>query len=142
MRKLTEDFKEMAEGFASEHNNDMVSSFDFSLFSLQIVDDYMNALGQENPDEETLHQISVVVGSYVFEVVKRNFGGEYQWVDAENVPALIYQSEGSTIQFFAWNKVRERIVKGVNYSLFDHVEGFSHQVARIKEGNSVNMVLK
>lgn len=141
MRHLTEDFKEMAEGFAKEHNNDMVSSFDFSLFSLQIVDDYMNALGQENPDEDTLHQISVVVGSYVFEVAKRNFGGDYQWVEKENAPVLIYQSGGSTLTLYTWNKVRERIVKGVNYSLFDHVEGFSHQVERIKEGNTVNMVL-
>lgn len=142
MRNLTEDFKEMAEGFANEHNNDMVSSFDFSPFSLQIVDDYMNALGQENPDEDTLHQVSVVVGSYVFEVAKRNWGGEYQWVESEQAPVLIYQSQNSTITLFTWNKVRDRIVKGVNHSLFDHVEGFSHQVTRIKEGNTLNIVLK
>src|SRR5262245_50787584 len=56
---------------------------DFSLASLEHVDDYLDVVHQDQPGEEDLLRVVLRCGAYVGEVIRRLSPRGYHWLDYE-----------------------------------------------------------
>ena len=61
---------------------------DFSLASLEHVDDYLEAVHRDLPDQEQLGYLALRTGAYVGEVIRRHAGQEYHWYDFKQASKL------------------------------------------------------
>ena len=53
---------------------------DFSPESLRHIDDYLECIHQQRPEDDDLLRVVLRVGAYVGEVIRRLSPGEYRWV--------------------------------------------------------------
>lgn len=119
-------------GNFSNHFSDK-GNFDFSVQSLRKVDDILDELCDYELDEDTLDSVSSMVGSYIFEVARRNFGGKYYWVQEREQPVLVTGEPKFSISIFAFNKVRDRILNGKEDDIPYYFDGYIKAVEKGKE---------
>jgi hypothetical protein len=62
--------------------------FDFSLESLKHLDEYLEMVYQDQPDDETLMPIALRGGAYLGEVIKKHSEQNYHWYDFEQASKL------------------------------------------------------
>ncbi|MEI4908330.1 hypothetical protein Q8G40_30060, partial [Klebsiella pneumoniae] len=76
--RLEQDIISTAESFAENFSDR--GHFDFSIQSLRKLDDILEELCDYKLDNAALNSVSSMAGSYIFEVARRNYGGQYYWV--------------------------------------------------------------
>jgi hypothetical protein len=130
-RNLKNDIIETAENFTDNFSDK--AKFDFSVESLQDVDAMLDELRDFEIDEDYLNSACSMVGSYIFEVARRNFGGEYYWVQDKEQPVLITGEPAFSVLIYAFDKVRGRIVNGEEDNILYYFEGYVKAVQKGKE---------
>ena len=67
---------------------------DFSVESLNILDEYLESLRSELPENEELVKITLRAGSYIGEVVRKNSTINYNWLEFKEAEKLNPQIKG------------------------------------------------
>lgn len=96
--RLEQDIIATAESFAINFSDK--GNFDFTVESLRKVDDILEEIGDfVLDDQEKLDSVASMVGCYIFEVARRNYGGAYFWVQDRAQPILLLVSQNFRFQF-------------------------------------------
>ena len=122
MEKLMSDILLTAKNFSENFTE--CGDFDFSVESLEAVDRLLDELSGYGLNEAALLDASSMIGSYVFEVARRNYGGEYFWIEEEQQPLLTAGLPDYRISIKAWEKVRGRLTKGKEDNIPFYIDGF------------------
>lgn len=130
-RNLEQDVISTAESFTSNFSDK--GNFDFSIESLQSVDDILEEISDFELDDDMLYSISSMIGSYIFEVARRNYGGKYYWIKDENQPVLVTGEPDFSISILAFDKVKGRILNGEEDSIVYYFKGYIEAVNKGKE---------
>lgn len=75
----------------------------------QLMDDLLDEVSDFVFDDDMLYSIYTMAGSYVFEVARKNYGGEYYWIQEEEQPILVAGEPDFFVKIKAWEKVRKRM---------------------------------
>lgn len=110
MGQLNDDIVGTANSFAENFSDK--GNFDYSINSLAEVDDLLDEMSDYALDEDAIYNIYTMVGSYVFETARRNYGGKYYWIQEEKQPILIVGEPDFSVAIKAWEKVRDHLEKG------------------------------
>lgn len=129
--RLEQDIISTAESFTN-HFSDK-GNFDFSVQSLRRVDDILEELCEYEIDNDSLDSVSSMVGSYIFEVARRNYGGKYYWIQDREQPVLVTGEPEFSISILAFDKVRGRIQNGKEDDIPYYFEGYINAVEKGKE---------
>lgn len=117
-------------------------TFDYSIESLVLVDDLLETLRKHEWNEENLFNLASMVGCYVFETARRNYGGEYHWAEKEQQPLLIAGLPDFRVSIRAWEKVKNCIVNGKEDSIPFYIAGYKEHIEHGKreKGYSATIV--
>ncbi len=63
-------------------------SMDFTVESLKIIDDYLESLRSDLPENEELVKVTLRAGSYIGEVVRKNSSIKYNWLKFKEAEKL------------------------------------------------------
>ncbi|WP_426448361.1 hypothetical protein ACP26L_27965 [Paenibacillus sp. S-38] len=128
--RLEQDIISTAESFATNFSDK--GNFDFSVQSLRKLDDILEELREYHIDDDTLDSVSSMAGSYIFEVARRNYGGQYIWVEESDQPVLVTGAPEFSISIFAFDKVRGRIRNGKEDDIPYYFDGYIEAVEKGK----------
>ena len=142
MSKLQEDIQATAHNFTVGLQGKLERPLDYSLKSLEEIDGLLRALAQEKLDEESLFNISSMVGCYIFETARRSCGGEYLWLEQEQQPVLVAGLPDFSVGIKAWEKVRGRLLNGEEDSIPFYIAGYQEHIAigRTQKGYCVTII--
>jgi hypothetical protein len=76
------------------HNFFHNKSMDFTIESLEILDEYLESLRPELPENDELVKITLRAGSYIGEVVRKNSAIKYNWLEFKEAEKLNPQITG------------------------------------------------
>lgn len=85
MNELMKDIIHTADNFIKNFTDNQIypsiepQPFNYSIESLEAVDKLLEEISDYVLDEDALHNTASMVGCYVFERARRNYGGEYLW---------------------------------------------------------------
>ncbi len=131
MGRLQDDIVSTADSFTKNFSDR--GNFDYSFESLKAVDALLEEMSDFIfDDEDALYNASTMIGSYVFEVARRNYGGEYFWVSDEEQPILEAGQPDYAVSIKAWEKVRGRIENGEEDNIPFYIAGFKEHVEKGK----------
>ncbi len=111
MKKLDQQVIEKAERAVEQLRDRSNDALDYSESSLVAVEEIL-AEASDFIDETPSEQVDMLVrllGSYVLEVGRREFGGIYYWHDARNQPVLVIGEPEYKIAILSFDTVRERL---------------------------------
>lgn len=131
----TKDMIKSADFFVSSNAN-RFKGLDFSVKSLAIVDNALEEASDfydEMSDEQKKNLISIV-GSYIFEVARRNFGGKYFWYDQLNQPILVTGQADFEASILAFEKVKGRLENGKEDNIPFYFAGYVERVKNKQSG--------
>ena len=146
MNKLMEDIIHTADSFTENFGQNPIypfikkGVFDYSIESLAVVDRLLEELGSYELDEDSIYNTASMVGCYVFETARRNYGGEYLWVNKEQQPVLIAGLPDFQVSIRAWQKVRGRLANGKEDSIPFYIAGYKEHIEKGKKGDFVMIV--
>lgn len=127
-RSLKSDVVTTAENFTKNFSDR--GNFNFSVESLQELDDILDELNDYELDENALYSAASMAGSYIFEVAKRNYGGEYYWVEEKKQPVLVTGQPNFSVSIYAFEKAKDRIVNGKEDSIPFYFKGYIEAVEK------------
>jgi len=131
----TKDMMKSADFFVRSNAN-RFKGLDFSVKSLAIVDNALEEASDfydEMSDEQKQNLISTV-GSYIFEVARRNFGGKYFWYDQLNQPILVTGQPDFEASILAFEKVKGRLENGKEDNIPFYFAGYVERVKNKQSG--------
>lgn len=141
MNELMKDIMNTADSFVKNFSEDVgEDALDYSIESLEVVDGLLEEYGDFEPDEDALYNMSSMIGCYVFETARRNYGGEYLWVRDEQQPVLVAGMPDFQVSIRAWQKVRGRLQNGSEDSIPFYVAGYQEHIAQAKKGDFIMIV--
>lgn len=129
--RLEQDIISTAESFAENFSDR--GHFDFSIQSLRKLDDILEELCDYKLDNDALNSVSSMAGSYIFEVARRNYGGQYYWVQDRDQPVLVTGEPDYSISIFAFDKVKGRIQNGKEDEIPFYFDGYIEAVTKGKK---------
>lgn len=129
--KLEQDIRSTAESFTTNFSDR--GDFDFSVESLKHVDDLLDEISDFEIDEDHLESISSMVGCYIFEVARRNYGGQYYWDQERKQPVLVTGEPDFSISILAFEKVKGRVQNGKEDSIPFYFDGYMEAVKKGRE---------
>ena len=140
MGQLMDDIVGTANSFAENFSDK--GDFNYSIKSLVEVDDLLDEISDYVMDEDAVYNIYTMIGSYVFETARRNYGGKYYWMQDEQQPILVIGEPDFSVSIRAWEKVKSRIEKGVKYNIPFYIEGVKEYVekGKLQKGYRVMIV--
>ena len=110
---------------------------DFSEASLSAIEEMLEE-ASTYLDQMTAKQQEMLVsdfGSYVLEVARLAFGGEYQWMDKGDQPVLIVGEPLFHIALVTWDIVRSRLCGDTAHNIPFFYSGFAERVRNAKPGS-------
>lgn len=125
---LKSDVINTAESFTRNFSNK--GNFDYSVESLIKVDDLLDEVSEFELDENNLYSASSMVGSYIFEVARRNYGGEYYWIQESKQPILVTGKPDFDVSICAFQKVKDRLINGKEDNIKFYFKGYIEAVER------------
>lgn len=140
MNELMNDIIHTANNFAKNLSSRQKTSFDYSIESLAAVDELLEEISDFELDEDALYNISSMVGCYVFETARKNYGGEYLWVRDEEQPVLVAGLPDFQVSIRAWQKVRDRLVNGKEDDIPFYIAGYKEHIEHAKKGDFIMIV--
>ena len=140
MGQLMNDIVSTADAFTSNFSDK--GPFDYSIESLVLVDNLLEELSDYEWDEDNLYSLESMVGCYVFETARSNYGGEYRWAEKEQQPLLIAGLPDFFVSIRAWEKVKGRVMNGKEDNIPFYIAGYKEHIERgkNKKGYSVTIV--
>ena len=145
-RSLLDDIIHTADNFAENFHENPAFTFvekgtlDYSIESLSAVDDLLEELSDFEWNKEQLYNITSMIGCYIFETARRNYGGEYFWLEKEQQPVLIAGLPDFRVQMKVWEKVRGRVLNGREDNIPFFIAGYKEYIERAKEGDVFTIV--
>lgn len=138
IQQISKQADELVSAFNERYNGDL----DYSEKSLVSLDRILNSFSamKHKMDEEVLQGITHEAGAYLFEVVRRNYGGKYYWLNTENQPILVIGQPEFEICITAYEKVRMRIANGAEDSIPYYVQLVSQTIKQAKPGDRATIV--
>lgn len=133
MNQLEEDILSTAENFAKSFEGTHKDGFDFSIESLALVDDFLEYMRSCELGEDGIDNLSSAAGCYVFETARRNYGGEYLWIQKEQQPILVAGMPDFSVAIRAWEKVRGRLLNGAEDSIPFYIAGYKEHIEKGKQ---------
>ena len=114
-------------------------SLDYSESSLTVVEELLaeaSAFVDDMPDDQ-IDALVRMLGSYVLEVGRRQFGGKYYWHDGRDQPVLVVGEPDCRIAMLTFDKIRGRLSgdEGDNIPFF--YEGFAARARSPQPGADV-----
>jgi hypothetical protein len=125
---LKRDVINTAENFTRNFSNK--GNFDYSAESLIKIDDLLDELSEFELDENTVHSVSSMVGSYIFEVARKNYGGEYYWIQESEQQILVTRKPDFDVSICAFQKVKDRLINGKEDKIMFYFKGYIDAVER------------
>ena len=132
------DMTARADELVAMFNERLDNALDYSVASLQVLDDEILSLFHENlhdTNEDMLDDIITQAGSYIFEVARTNFGGAYYWYDKLSQPILVTGQPKFEISILAFEKVKQRIQNGDEDNIPFYLKGYINHVQSAKKGD-------
>jgi len=138
MEELDDFTKDMVESanFFIESVSDRFSGLDFSVKSLEVIEcaleeafDFYDEMSQEQKQD-----LINSVGSYIFEVARKNFGGKYFWYDKLNQPILVTGQPEYEVSILAYDKVKGRLENGKDDNIPFYFAGYTERVKNKQSG--------
>ena len=126
MGQLMVDIINTAENFVTNFSDKM--HLDFSIKSLDEIDDFLDEMCNYDLDEDSIYNIYTMVGSYVFEVARRQYGGRYYWLNEEQQPILVEGEPDFTVSIKAWDKVKKYLKNGSEDNIAFWVQGYKEHI--------------
>ena len=145
MNQLMEDIVHTAKSFTENFNDDSVypfiqkGVFDYSIESLAVVDQLLEEFRKYELDEDALYNISSMVGCYIFETARKNYGGEYLWIAKEQQPVLIAGLPDFQVSIRAWEKVRGRLKNGGEDNIPFYIAGYKEHIEHGNKGDFISI---
>lgn len=132
MDDFTKKISDFAEKFVSDKNKRANNKLDFSVESLTAVDELLEEVHEFSCDLDdiVIENLSNEIGFYIFEVARRNFGGTYYWYDKLNQPILVTGQPEYEVSLLAVEKVKGRIINGIEDSIPFFFDGYIRAVER------------
>ncbi|NMM62446.1 hypothetical protein HBE96_07030 [Clostridium sp. P21] len=136
---LKSDVINTAESFTRNFSNK--GNFDYSVESLIKVEDLLDELSKFELGENNLYSVSSMVGSYILEVARRNYGGEYYWIQENEQPILVTGKPDFDVSIYAFQKVKDRLINGEEDNIMFYFKGYIEAVERgRKTGDCITIV--
>ena len=131
VNEFTNDMIKNAENFVSRTTN-RFNGLDFSVKSLEVVDNVLEEASDfyEEMNETQRQNLITSVGSYIFEVARRNFGGKYFWYDHLNQPILVTGQPEFEVSMIAFDKVKGRLENGKEDNIPFYFAGYVERVQK------------
>lgn len=126
MSRLQEDIISTAENFTINFADK--GNFDYSIESLAKVDELLDELSDFLMDEDAMYNVSTMVGAYIFETARRNYGGEYFWIEDEEQPILMAGGDKFEVSIKAWEKVQARLENGEEDNIPFYIAGYKEHI--------------
>lgn len=130
MGKLMDDIVNTANNFANGYGELLGYTFDYSVESLAEVDDMLDDVRSSEKDEDMLYNVYTMSGCYVFETARRNYGGEYYWLEDEQQPILVAGEPDFSVTIKAWEKTKGYLENGAEDSLSFYIQGYKEHIER------------
>lgn len=127
-KNLKNDVINTSESFTKNFSDK--GNFDYSVASLLKLDDLLDELSDYEIDEDTLQSISSMAGCYIFEVARRNYGGEYYWVQECEEPILVTGEPNFAVSIYAFEKVKGRVINGQEDNIPFYFNGYVEAVEK------------
>jgi len=116
------------EAFIGEGSPIEEGALDYSPASLRAVDDMLDDFHRQSaPLPDDLHFLAA---SYVFEVVRREFGGRYLRGDDDDPFVLVIGDAGAQVGVMAFSRVMGRTLNGTEDDLVRFHDGIAPAIAR------------
>jgi hypothetical protein len=132
---FTKDMIKSADFFVSS-SSDRFAGLDYSIKSLEVIDNVLEEASDfyDDMNEDQKNNIVSSVGSYIFEVARKNFGGRYFWYDKLNQPILVTGQPDFEVSILAFEKVRGRLVNGKEDNIPFYFAGYVERVKNRQSG--------
>jgi len=140
MRQLLQDIIDTA--YSYTENFKEYGNYDYSIESLEMVDQHIQEMGQYDLNEEMIYNICSMVGCYIFETTRKNYGGKYYWIKKEEQPVLVAGEPDFTVSMKAWEKVKDRLLNGEEDNIPFYIAGYKEHVniGLNKKGYTVTII--
>ncbi len=131
----TKDMIKSADFFISK-NSDRFSGLDYSVKSLEVVENALDEASDfyDEMNDKQKENLIKTVGSYVFEVGRKNFGGKYFWYDKLNQPILVTGQPNFEVSILAFDKVKGRLENGIEDNIPFYFAGYVERVKNKESG--------
>lgn len=133
MGKLQENIVTTANNFVSRMQESGFDEFDFSIKSLEEVDEFLDSFEGQTLNEDVLYNVSSMAGCYIFETARQNYGGKYYWLEDEQQPILIAGEPDFCVSIRAWQKVKGRLLNGVEDNIPFYIAGYKEHIEKGKQ---------
>ncbi len=133
--EFTNDMAKSAAFFVSS-SSDRFKGLNFSVKSLEVVDIALEEASEfyDEMNEEQQQNLIKTIGSYVFEVARKNFGGRYFWYDQLNQPILVTGQPEFEVSILAFDKVKGRLENGKEDNIPFYFQGYVERVKNKQSG--------
>ncbi|MBD8389006.1 hypothetical protein [Dysgonomonas sp. BGC7] len=123
LKQFTSDMQANAAALVKQFSE---TNLDFSIDSLQALDEIIeeNMHFFKQADDETKRKMIIKIGSYIFEVARRNFGGRYFWYDRLDQPILVTGQPEFEMSLLAYEKVKGRFMNGTEDNIPFFFDGY------------------
>ncbi len=139
MDKLEQQVADKAERAVAQLRERSNDSLDYSESSLTVVEE-MLAEASDYIDDLPKDQIDSLVhmlGSYILEVGRREFGGKYYWHDGRDQPVLVVGEPDYRIAILTFDKVRGRLSGDDSDNIPFFYQGFAARARRAEPGADI-----
>jgi hypothetical protein len=132
---FTKDMIKSSDFFVSS-SSDRFAGLDYSIKSLEVIDNVLEEASDfyDDMDEGPKNNVINSVGSYIFEVARRNFGGRYFWYDKLNQPILVTGQPDFEVSILAFEKVKGRLINGKEDNIPFYFAGYVERVKNKQSG--------
>lgn len=142
MSGLQEQVAEKAELAVEQFRDRSGDALDYSAASLVVVEDILDE-GSAYIEELPPEQVSAIVkllGSYVLEVGRRQFDGNYYWHDERDQPVLVVGEPEYRVAMMTFDKVRGRLAGDEADNIPFFYQGFANRAGNSQAGDDVLFV--
>lgn len=122
--------------FCVESYSDKYKGLDFSVKSLTVIDKILDDASDfyEEMNKNQRQNLINSVGSYIFEVARKNFGGRYFWYDQLKQPILVTGQPEFEVSILAFDKVKGRLENGKEDNIPFYFQGYVDSVKSKRSG--------
>jgi hypothetical protein len=140
--EFTKQIRQEAEVCIEHFRERSGDKLDFSIASLGIIDEILGEAHDfiDEIQEGQKNWIVAKVGSYIFEVARTNFGGNYYWYEQLSQPVLVTGEPDFEISILPFEKVRQRIENGNDDNIPFYFQGYMERVLTGKKGDRALIV--
>ncbi|MEP6754413.1 MAG: hypothetical protein ABJA67_02845 [Chthonomonadales bacterium] len=118
------------------------NGLDLTPGSLAAVESLLSELSERSGDltVEQESEIVQLLGAYILEVGRREFGGKYSWYEAGNEPVLVVGQPVFSIAMIPGDKVRGRLRGDEADNIPFFYDGFAERARRAEPGDAITYV--